>query len=172
MSYITTLITEYTIFGKLHKKITSINKLKCRELIWYENGAHEEILYSDGKKHGKNRLWYANNKVCKCIGYIEGKKQSELEWYNSGELWKSKKYVNDVKHGEQKKWYKNGKLQKRVLYVNGEKQINEEWFENGQQKHRIDYEKGYVNGGFKMWDESGCMIAINYPQTNSCCIIS
>lgn len=49
MSYITTIITEYSIFGKTYKQITSINKLKCRELIWYENGSHEEILYLHGK---------------------------------------------------------------------------------------------------------------------------
>jgi antitoxin component YwqK of YwqJK toxin-antitoxin module len=87
---------------------------------WYPNQmVMEERSYWEGKKHGKQLLFWENGKkkiefMAKADVY-EGEVK---EWNEQGRLVHLANYLNGQEEGPQKLWYENGKVKANYLIIN------------------------------------------------------
>lgn len=180
---------------------------------YYDNGAiHFEYSYLDGQLHGTTKEYYEtsepkaeivydrgkqvsaryflrNGKLEREIRYVAGKKnETQMEYYNTGELFRERKFVNGKLEGLEKEYYQNGKLKAERNYVNGKKEgsakgfhkngnLQGDWiFQNGVPvsatiyyrtgelwlEHTAFDTSGRLNGISLEYDKAGSLIAERY----------
>lgn len=91
------------------------------KISFSKDGTKKETMFSDGKKHGKQKKMYVNGKR-KETEYENGKKYGmEVVWFSNGRKEKEKYYVSGKKHGKFCYWNDDGTKRKTRNYVSGKK---------------------------------------------------
>lgn len=107
-------------------------------------------------KNGAYEFLNEHNAVTK-VTYKQGKKQGKEEiFYSDGELWEVNHYNRGVLSGMHQKWYSNGELAIQVKYVNGKKEgLQEEWYDSGVKWTEINFKNGVEEGPYKRYYKNG-----------------
>jgi antitoxin component YwqK of YwqJK toxin-antitoxin module len=110
----------------------------------YSTGDTSHVVsYLHGKKHGRERSWYANRTMKEHRYYDHGNKTTlHKGWYEDGSPKFLYHFKNDVYHGNVQEW-----LPDKTLYLN------------------FNYENGQENGLQQMWETDG-RIKANYEVRN------
>ena len=115
---------EYNIYGELIFEGEYKNDKRWNGIFFNEQNVYElkggngyiqtleyEGKYINGKKSGKGKEYYHNNKLKFEGEYLNGKKNGNgKEYDDDGYLKYEGEYLNDEKNGKGKEYHKNGKL--------------------------------------------------------------
>lgn len=96
-----------------------------------------QIIYRNGKKHGKSYSWYPNGQIKEKGTYKKGKKIGpHLGFWPNGSLRFKKNFKIGLLNGEQKQWHKNGILARLSSYKEGKEQGQQKgWRNNGDLRY-------------------------------------
>lgn len=139
-----------------------------------------EFACLDGRLHGTDRSYYANDRVSDAKEYRfgellwskawwpDGTQQfsSEVEgegyrrtWYPSGQLMLESQHKDGRNVGRSRYWYANGQIKTEQHYEEGLLQgPYTEWYESGQKSWEGAYHRHEKTGVWKHWDEEGKLI--------------
>ncbi len=120
-----------------------------------KHGEYEEIypdgqpkiksLYKEGKKNGRETIWFKNGNKASEIYYIDNIKNGSYIIFDetSGKMQTNGYYMNNCKNGEWTEWYENGNKKSNGHYlIDNKNELWTEWFENSDPK----FEELYING--------------------------
>ncbi|QNR25324.1 toxin-antitoxin system YwqK family antitoxin [Croceimicrobium hydrocarbonivorans] len=115
----------------------------------YPDGSRaSSIEYSQGKKHGLYRKWFANASLSYEANYVEGKLSGESRsWWRNGKLRTLSNFKEGVPDGEQLQYYKSGLLFKKLQLAMGkESGLQQSWRENGKLFNNYEVKDGRIYG--------------------------
>jgi len=95
------------------------------EIIHFDDGRRMEIQTVNGKRHGSQTVYRANNSKDWERSYLNDAQHGPARaWDEYGQLFYEKHYKDDALDGRWRRWHRNGQLK------------NESWFENDEQRGR------------------------------------
>lgn len=155
-------------YGKVDDRIAEMAMIgpdgKKDGLQWVRgHGKHREIMWKDGKRHGKSKYYSrahgAGGYLRKVEPWENGKIDGTVKVFHpNGKVMAEQPYVDGKKHGVSKIYSRDGKLQRKVPYKNGGKHgmLVEYWPRSDKTRRKIPYEKGKIHGTVKEFyrDES------------------
>ena len=126
---------------------------KCRKVLKNGKGLEFELNtnqwifkgeYLNGKRNGKGKEYYHNNKLLFEGEYINGKRNGKgKEYYYDDKLKFEGEYINGERNGKGKEYYDCGKLKFEGEYLNGERNgKGKEYYYDG----KLKFEGEYLNG--------------------------
>jgi antitoxin component YwqK of YwqJK toxin-antitoxin module len=126
------LFVFYYDSGIIYKTINYTNNKKNGECNEYsKNGTlYKTYNYKDDKLHGLHTTYYKSGNINKEIIYQNGKKTSELIYYDNINkiIQKIKPYNNNKIDGDVTYFDKNGNFESKIKYISGVRQKNKYHF--------------------------------------------
>jgi len=159
--------------GELQKDASELTKLdiktdyyntgQIKKIGSYKNNIPEGVSrdYSKDGKIVSSQIYKSGSIICDGIVDASGLRQGPWkEFYETGELKASGKYLNGNKIGPWKYYYANGKIEQTGTYLKNEKPDGEwTWyFENGNVLRSETYSNGLENGIMTEYSDSGTVI--------------
>lgn len=87
---------------------------------WYSWGKYT-TEYVNGKKHGKDRIYYTNGNIYSEYHYINGQLEGPyISYYETGEKSGESVYVDGLREGARVSYHKNGGIQQKEHYKNSQ----------------------------------------------------
>jgi hypothetical protein len=117
----------------------------------------QEENYVDGKRQGKRREWYSENKALKTEEvYNNGKRNGHVQWwYQSGKLKRHAIYKDGKPEGECEDFYENGKKMRLSHFVEGKWSGSfAEWYSDGKKFSEGNYKNGVLEK-IRYFDKTG-----------------
>jgi antitoxin component YwqK of YwqJK toxin-antitoxin module len=115
-------IIEYKVGEKVEEPVYNKDiDVVCGEGIHFFINKEIALLYGlDRVENGEYKKWYDNGQLFVQKQYVEGKEQGEYKrWNDDGQLIVLSHYVDGKYHGEYKQWYENGQLEIQTQYIEG-----------------------------------------------------
>ena len=92
--------------------------MKTNGKVKYQNGEYYIGQFLKGKKHGKGKVFYDDDKIKYDGDFFNDEKEGFGKYYyNNGEYYIGQ-FINNKRHGKGKEYYKNGKIKYDGDFVN------------------------------------------------------
>ena len=115
----------------------------------WPNGRVREIRRGvNGKRHGRQQVWYEGGQPRYDHSYEHGVEHGRLQgWYENGQPWYDQNYERGEKHGRQRRWYSGGQPKYDSNYEHGQQHGRQQaWHEDGRPWYDSNYEHGTEYG--------------------------
>ena len=113
-----------------------------------------------GLEHIENGLlekWYDNGQKFEERTYVNGRCYGlGHRWHPNGQKIMECMYVNSGIHGRYQTWYEDGQKYEDCIYVNGKRHgMCHSWYRSGQKYMECTYVNGEKHGQYQRWYENG-----------------
>ncbi len=139
----------YVIFEKWSKlsEVYYIDgKKEGKEIVWYNGEKHIIRFYKNGKKDGKETYFNEDGTLSSTGFYKDGKEDGKYQsWHDNGKKRSEVYYKNGKQNGKELRWYDNGKKEFEAFYIDGRgKEVG--WDIDGKKRYESYYVDGKQNG--------------------------
>ena len=168
------IVTKWSTSGKLLSKLNNGTIWKGEVTSWWDDESKkkkEVVTYLDGRKHGKVKMWYKNNKLKYKGNYKNGLMNGKWTYYwnngnikaegifisgNGGKKNTITKIPTIGRDGQWISWYKNGEKWSEIYFADGKKQGSQiNWYDNGQKELQGYYEDDIPVKTWSWWYVDG-----------------
>ena len=84
-------------------------------------------------------------------------------WYENGQLYQKRNYIDGLDDGLQRAWHENGQLALEANFKDDKLISNRLWYEDGQLEYECNWKDGKLINE-KCWNEDGTLKECEYKQ--------